>query len=171
VLSETVERVRPKSVYLRSHQLARWVSDPSTGRHDLSSLRYVPYGNEPIDPGQLRLALRRLGPVLAQNYQASEIPSGIALLSQDDHRRAADGDERLLRSAGRALPGVEIDVRRPRRAERGAGRVWVRAAHLATGYWQPNGPVRPLSTDGWFDTGDDGYIDERGYLFLTPPRL
>ncbi|MGY3520311.1 AMP-binding protein [Micromonospora sp. PTRAS2] len=163
-LSAAVERVRPKSVYLRADQLARWVSGPAITRYDISSLRYVPYGNGPIRADDLRLALRRLGPVLAQNYQTSEIVSGITLLSQDDHRRAAGGDERLLHSAGRALPGVEIEIRDA--PDGRVGEVWVRAGHLATGYWTGAAP-RPLARDGWFRTGDHGRIDDEGLLYLS----
>lgn len=72
----------------------------------------------------------------------------------------------VYRSAGCALPGVEIKINAPN-TETGEGEVLVRGPSVMKGYY--NDPVRTqevLTPDGWFRTGDLGYIDRNGFLFI-----
>jgi acyl-CoA synthetase (AMP-forming)/AMP-acid ligase II len=124
------------------------------GRLVRGDLRCLQYGASRIDPGTLRRLLAALpGVDLVQIYGQTE-GSPITALTLDDHRRAAAGDDRLLASAGRAAPGVEITVHEP--DAEGIGEVWARAAHL----------MKP-DPDGWLRTGDLGRIDAEGYLTLA----
>ena len=80
--------------------------------------------------------------------------------------------EHLLRSAGRPLPWVELRIVDPEtRLElpaREVGEVWVRAPNVTPGYFgRPEETAAALLPDGWLRTGDGGYVDEDGHLFLT----
>jgi acyl-CoA synthetase (AMP-forming)/AMP-acid ligase II len=90
---------------------------------------------------------------------------------------AADHDpdgprEHLLRSVGRPYPWVELRIVDPlTRAACGphdVGEVWLRAPNVMAGYFnRAEETAAALSADGWLRTGDGGYLDDAGYLFLT----
>ncbi|MET9297302.1 AMP-binding protein [Streptomyces sp. NPDC003077] len=164
-----VERERITSLYLPSPYLERLVGHRDVGRTDLSSLRYLPYGNAPVTPDVLRRAIDAFGPVLSQNYVTSEIRA-ITLLRQEDHLAAADGRPHLLGSAGRPLPGVEVRICGPDgrgRRPGETGEVWLRAPHMMSGYWRDPEATRRALRDGWFRSGDAGRLDRDGYLYLS----
>ena len=80
--------------------------------------------------------------------------------------------EHLLRSVGRPLPWVELRIADPATgaelAPREVGEVWLRAPNVTPGYFdRPEETAAALTPDGWLRTGDGGYVDEEGYLFLT----
>ncbi|MBV9380353.1 MAG: long-chain fatty acid--CoA ligase [Streptosporangiaceae bacterium] len=123
----------------------------------LRTLRIMQYGASPIHPDTLRTAMAQLpGADFFTLYGQTE-GSPITWLSPRDHRLAAGGQENLLRSVGRAAPGVEVRIWHPDGT--GAGEVMARADHLF-------GP----SPDGWLRTGDLGRLDGDGYLYLIGRR-
>ena len=80
--------------------------------------------------------------------------------------------EDLLRSAGRPYPWAELRIADPMTGEplrpREVGEIWLRAPNVMRGYFnRPDETAAALSRDGWLRTGDGGYVDEDGYLFLT----
>src|SRR5690606_10808601 len=104
-------------------------------------------------------------------YGLTETSSTIALLDPEAHRAAAASDDpavrRRLGSVGRALPGVEIEVRGPEGRALGpgeTGEVYVRGAQVAGEYL---GAGARLGADGWFPTRDQGFLDADGFLFVA----
>lgn len=125
------------------------------------------YGGSPMSPTVAALAQEIFDCDLMQAYGMSETCGPITVLDAGDHRR---GGERLA-SAGRPVSGVEMGVFDPVTGERvpvrTTGEVWTRSEMLLTGYRnQPDELASVLRPDGWFRTGDAGYLDEDGYLFL-----
>jgi fatty-acyl-CoA synthase len=106
---------------------------------------------------------------LVNAYGLTETSSTIAVLGPDDHRRAAgsaDGSvRRRLASVGRALPGVELQIRDPSGAALGpgdSGEIHVRGEQVSGEYLDGS----RLDGDGWFATRDGGFLDGDGYLFV-----
>ncbi len=123
------------------------------GRLVRGHLQMLQYGASRIDPGTLARLLEAMpGLDLAQVYGQTE-GSPITCLTTADHRRVLEGATHLLGSAGRAAPGVELQI--DGADEHGVGEVWARADHLML-----PGP------DGWLHTGDLGSVDDEGYLTL-----
>jgi long-chain acyl-CoA synthetase len=138
---------------------------------DLPHLRSLSYGGGKMPLPVIGRALELFPQAEFTNaYGLTETSSTIALLGPEEHRRAAASDDagvrRRLSSVGRALPGVEIDVRdddgKPR-PPGALGEVYVRGAQVSGEYL---GRGSQLGADGWLPTRDGGFLDEEGYLFL-----
>ncbi len=135
----------------------------------IPSLRSLSYGGGPMPLSVIERAMDLLPDVgLVNAYWLTETASTIALLGPDEHREAYASEDPAVRarlaSVGRPLPTVEVVVRADGTllspGER--GEIWVRGEQVAGEYEGLGaGPV-----DGWFNTRDEGHLDEAGYLFV-----
>jgi long-chain acyl-CoA synthetase len=144
---------------------------PGATERDYSALRSIAYGASPITTPVLKRALRTFGCSLFGIYGLTETTGAAVQLDADDHD--PDGRrEHLLRSVGRPYPWVELRIVDPAATiECGpgeVGEVWLRAPNVMAGYFnRPEETAAALTADGWLRTGDGGYRDDEGYLFLT----
>jgi long-chain acyl-CoA synthetase len=151
--------------------LQRLTAAEGAAERDYSALRSIAYGASPITTPVLKAALRTFRCQLFGVYGLTESTGGVVQLDPDDH--APDGPrEHLLRAAGKPLPWVELRVVDPQtgldRARHEIGEVWLRAPNVMAGYFErPQETADALTPDGWLRTGDGGYLDDDGYLFLT----
>jgi acyl-CoA synthetase (AMP-forming)/AMP-acid ligase II len=152
--------------------LSRIVAALETDGGGLPSLRALSYGGGRMPLPVIERAMRLLPGVGFTNaYGLTETSSTISLLGPDDHRAAAASEapavRRRLGSVGRALPGVEIEVRDEdgKKVSPGApGEIHVRGEQVSGEY---QGRATSLGADGWFATRDGGFLDEEGFLFVT----
>ncbi len=146
------------------------LATPSLAETDLASLRVVFYGASPISEDVLVKCLAAFGCGFAQVYGMTETTGAITSLAFEDHD--PDGPRRgLLRSAGKPHGSVELRIVDPDTGtEVGpgeVGEVWTRSGYNMAGYWQkPDETSVTLRPDGWLRTGDAGYVDADGYLYL-----
>jgi long-chain acyl-CoA synthetase len=143
---------------------------PEAAEGDYSALRAIAYGASPITDAVLERSLQIFGCDFFQLYGLTET----GILTQLDPADHDPGGPRahLMRSAGKPYPHVEMAVVDPdtgqARPPRQVGEVWTRSAQVMKGYWhKPDETAKSLTADGWFRTGDAGYLDSDGYLFLT----
>ncbi|RYY45474.1 MAG: long-chain-fatty-acid--CoA ligase [Sphingomonadales bacterium] len=135
---------------------------------ELPALRQILYGAAPITEPVLARALATLGCGLVQGYGLTEINGTITILGPEDH---VPGGPRL-KSAGKAVPWGEVRIVDPDsgqdRPVGEVGEVWGRSPGMMQGFWQrPAETHAAITADGWLRTGDAGYLDAAGYLFLT----
>ncbi|GGU38474.1 class I adenylate-forming enzyme family protein [Lentzea flava] len=110
-------------------------------------------GGSPLAPKRLRQAIEKWGPVVNQGYGMTEayaismMPAAEIDLDRPD----------TLRTVGKPNPALEVEIR--------DGDVWVRGPSVMEGYWGE--PPLSETSDGWFNTGDMGYLDDQGYLYLN----
>jgi long-chain acyl-CoA synthetase len=146
------------------------LATPELATTDVSSLRTVFYGASPISEDVLVRSMKALGCDFAQVYGLTETTGAITSLLPGDHD--PDGPRsRLLQSAGRPFDHVELRIIDPDSGEAlpvgKVGEVVTRSAQNMLGYWnQPEATAAVLSEDDWFRTGDAGWLDADGYLFL-----
>ncbi|BCO46853.1 acyl-CoA synthetase [Mycobacterium intracellulare] len=141
------------------------IDHPEIGKHDLSSLRRVLYGAAPIPQALLERAMTAVpNASFIQAYGMTELSAVASLLSPADH------DNGRLQSAGRAAPHSEIRVVDPLgtpMSPGAVGEIVVRGGHVMLGYWNKPDETDAAVRDGWMHTGDAGYIDEQGYLYVV----
>lgn len=142
------------------------LDDPEFKPERARSLRVLRYGSSPITPALLRRARTAFNCGLAQMYGMTECTGAVTCLGPADHDLP---EGHLLLSCGRALPGVEVSVvdgeGRPLEAGK-TGEVWLRTPTMMAGYWNRPDATYEASVDGWYRSGDAGYLDAEGYLFL-----
>ncbi|MFG2177635.1 AMP-binding protein [Streptomyces abikoensis] len=161
-----VERERITDLFLLPPLLYRLMDHPDAATTDTSSLRALVYGGCQASPARLADAIRRFGPVLVQFYGQSEA-GGISMLMPDQHD--LDRPE-LLRTAGKVLPDVEVEIRDEsgRALPNGElGEICIRSPHLMTGYWKQPELTAQVLRDGWLHTGDLGRLDDEGFLAVV----
>jgi long-chain acyl-CoA synthetase len=142
---------------------------PGVETTDFSSLRTIVYGASPITDSVLTQGLATFGCEFIQVYGLTETTGAITQLDGVDH----DPEHRpeLLRSCGRPYPWVEIRVVDQATGEDvpvgQVGELWTRSHQNMVGYWNnPEATAQAVTDGGWFHTGDAGFLDEDGFVFL-----
>ena len=170
-LLDTLEQQRVTHTFLVPAVLAMLAAVPGAAERDLSALRCVVYGASPITGAVLERSLATLRAPHYQVYGLTETTGAITQLDASDHDPGGPRAH-LLRSAGRPYPWVELMTVEPSTGEPArpgeVGEVWVRSDQVTGGYWnKPAESAAVLPGGGWFRSGDAGYLDAEGFLFLT----
>ncbi|OBB40533.1 long-chain-fatty-acid--CoA ligase [Mycobacterium sp. 852002-51961_SCH5331710] len=142
--------------------IQRLLNTPGVEVTDFSALRAIVYGASPITDDVLVRALERFDCDLLQVYGQTETTGSITQL--DRH------DPELLRSCGKPFPWVEVRIVDDdgRDVPTGTvGELWTRSRQNMRGYWNNSAATAATITpDGWLKTGDAGYVDREGYVYL-----
>lgn len=134
---------------------------------DVSSLETIMYGGSPMAPARLREGLDRLGPVFCQLYGQTECNGIISTLWRHQHDKSRP---ELFGSAGQVMPGTRLSVRDDdnQPVEPGEqGEICVQGMNVMKGYHKQPQLTAEAIVDGWLRTGDVGYQDDEGFLFLV----
>jgi acyl-CoA synthetase (AMP-forming)/AMP-acid ligase II len=171
LIFNTIEKEKVTVLKLVPTILYQLMESEEKSYHDLSSLHSIIYGGSPIVVKKLIEAIKFFGNKLVQLYGQAEAPMCITTLSKEDH--VIDGPELLtkrLSSAGRPLTNVElkiVDDEGSQVLNGDVGEVLVKGDHIMKGYWnQPDETAKTLK-NGWIHTGDLGFSDPNGYIFLV----
>jgi fatty-acyl-CoA synthase len=138
--------------------------------HDLSSLKTIFYGAAPMSPEKLKLLRARFGGIFLQAYAATESAIAVSILSKSDHEFAAGEDTRRLGSAGRPGPGVEVMVADDAGNELPLGEMgelWLRTRGTISGYYRNPESTASEFFNGFWKSGDLGYMDPEGYFHIV----
>lgn len=162
-----IERERITDLWLLPALLHQLLDHPAIGRTDLSSLRHIMYGGSAASPTRVREALKVFGPVLFGVYGMSEAQL-ISMLTPQEHDRVGPGSTQV--PVGRPVPGVEVAIRSLDGTDLPTGEqgeIHLRSDVVMAGYWKRPDLTAAALRDGWLNTGDVGYFDEDGYLYLS----
>ncbi len=147
--------------------LAALCESQAASPRDVSSLRWLSHGASPVALEVLRRAEALFGCELIHLYGATEL-SPLTTVFRHEQRYL---DDPRAKSCGPPVPGVDLKIVRADGSELPTGEpgeVAARGPNVMVGYWnKPEATAAALVDGGWYLTGDVGYVDDDGYLFLV----
>ncbi len=167
---QAIEQYRISCTLLVPTMISMMLTDPALDNGDISSLEKIIYGASPITEATLRLAMEKMGHVnFFQAYGQSEMAPLISIMRPEDHDPDGDNPHRL-RSAGQAVICADIKICNEdgeTLATGQIGEIVARGPNKMLGYWNKPEETDKALVDGWVYTGDAGYLDDDGYLYLV----
>ena len=139
---------------------------PNAKATDFSSLKNISYGASPISDEVLLRAKETFGCEFLQVYGLTETTGGGTFLLPEDHEPSRG----KLRSCGRPAPGHQIrivDGDNNALPHGEVGEIQIRSGNVMKGYWnKPDATAKAVCNERWFSTGDAGFFDAEGYLYI-----
>jgi acyl-CoA synthetase (AMP-forming)/AMP-acid ligase II len=170
LIFKTIEEYRVTNMFVAPTMVKLMAESPTADRYDHSSLKALNYGGAPMLVEDLKEAIAKLGPCLVQLFGQAESPMTITYLPHRDHVLEGTPEQiRRLASAGFARTDVEVKIFDPDDTELPPGEmgeIVTRSDLVMKGYWRNPEATAEALRNGWLHTGDMGYMDEGGYLFI-----
>jgi len=163
----TVQKYRITNLPIVPPIVLALVKSPLVDQYDLSSVRLVFSGAAPLGEAQASQLTKRIGCHIRQGYGMTEA-SPVTHISP-----TCDGVPAKVGSAGRVVPNTEVKIVDPAlltpvAGPNVAGELWIRGPQIMKGYLgQPAETSASLDEEGWYHTGDVGYVDEDGWFFIV----
>jgi acyl-CoA synthetase (AMP-forming)/AMP-acid ligase II len=175
---KTAEQEKVERAMLVPTMLKWVIDDPDFLKYDLSSLKVITYGAASMPLHVIQRAMAALPGVRFINaFGQTETASTITALSPEDHIIEGTAEEkekklkRLASSIGKPLSDVEVKIVDDQGNAVPAnhiGELYARGSRIMKGYWgDEKKSFQAISEDGWLRTGDKGWMDEEGYIYLA----
>ena len=166
---ETIEREQITASHMAPILIQGMLDVPDIDRYDISSLRTVLYSAAAMPPVLLERALRTFGSIFVQMYGQTEgvgtlLPTTAHVLDDDPRVREKLG------SIGIGFIGTEFSIRDDENdplPTRAIGELCLRGPAMMRGYWNNSRATLAALRGGWLHTGDVGFMDEEGYIYLV----
>lgn len=168
---QAIDRHKVSTIFLPPTIIYMLLAHPKVGQYRYDSLKSMVYGAAPMSADKLREAMRIFGPVLAQGYGQSEALMAVTHLSARDHVEAFSDPklEHRLKSAGKEGPLVRVAIMDDQGnilPDGEPGEVVVRGDIVMNEYYRNPEATREASAFGWHHTGDIGYRDSDGFVYI-----
>ncbi|BEP53620.1 long-chain fatty acid--CoA ligase [Variovorax sp. V118] len=166
-----IERRRVTHTFLPPTLIYMLLQHPALAQTKRDSLQCFWYGAAPMSAARLEEALDKIGPVMAQLFGQTEAPMMVSMMPPRDHFNA-DGSvaRQRLASAGRPGPLVQVGIMNGEGAllpTGESGEIVVRGSLVMRGYYKDPKATQEASRHGWHHTGDIGYLDADGFLYIV----
>jgi acyl-CoA synthetase (AMP-forming)/AMP-acid ligase II len=167
---QAIGQYRVTHIFLPPTAIYMLLAHPGVREYDYSSLRYFIYAAAPMSADKLREALDVFGPVMAQTYGQTEAPMIATFLSPRAHMEALRSAPHRLLSCGRSAllsPVDVIDEAGHVVAHGNRGEVAIKGNLVMRGYYKNPDATTETRAGEWHRTGDVGYKDEEGFLYIV----
>lgn len=159
---ETIQRFRVDRFSVVPTMLTYMINFPERENYDLTSLTRVNTGGAALQ-NEIRVQFEKLFNVIVkEGYGLSETSPTLTGYQEHDAYRPG--------AVGKAIPGVEVcimDFNNNILGPGQTGEICARGPNIMKGYWKKEDATKEALAGGWFHTGDIGYMDEDGYVFIT----
>ncbi len=146
------------------------LADDGLKSADISSLQQIIYGASPMPEGTLLEAMEKMPTVgFCQAYGQTEMSPVCSVLPPEYHVLSGEKSGRI-RSAGQATYTLQLEIKDQNGNALGphqVGEICVKGANVMMGYWNNEEQTAAAIKDGWLHSGDAGYVDEEGFIFLV----
>jgi len=167
---QTVADERITDIHIVPTQLISLLDVLEKRQFDLSSLKRIWYAASPMPVEVLKRGLSVFGPLFFQGYGQTESGPHTTVLSKVAHQTALASDTQVLASCGQPCLGVHMRVVDDKDNDLMPGQIGeiiVRSDRIMSSYWDNPGETQEAMKDGWLRTGDLGYYDERGFIYIA----
>ena len=168
---KTIQDEKATDIFVVPTHLAAMLALPDVKKYDVSSVKRVSYGGSPIPIELLEKALTVFGPIFVQAYGQSEC-SIITYLRREDHDvlDKSPEEKKILNSCGRPCIDTHlriVDEKENDVATGEIGEIIILSKHNMIGFWQKPEDTAATIINDWVHTGDVGYCDEKGYIYIV----
>jgi acyl-CoA synthetase (AMP-forming)/AMP-acid ligase II len=159
-------------VHIVPTQLISLLNLPDIEQYDLHCLKRIWYAASPMPTEVLKRGLSVFGPIFMQGYGQTESGPDVTVLSRANHRYSGESTEAQSVLASCGQPCIRVHVRivdeDGRDVEAGTiGEIIVESKRIMTEYWRKPDETKETIRDGWLYTGDMGYYDEKGFIYIA----
>ncbi len=169
---QAIQDEKATAIHIVPTHLVAMLSLPGLEKYDLSSLKRMWYAGSPMPTELLRKGMEIFGPIFMQAYGQSESGPNVTFLPTRYHQvldRPLE-EQRVLASIGQPCMGVHVRIvdEKNRDVKPGeVGEIVAQSKSIMVEYWRKPDETRDALVDGWLHTGDMGYYDENGFIYLV----
>jgi long-chain acyl-CoA synthetase len=169
---QTIQDEKATDIHIVPTQLVPMLALPDIKKYDLSSLKRIWYAASPMPVELLRKGMERFGAIFIQGYGQTESGPEITFMSKKSHQvlDKSPEEQKILASAGQPCLGVHVrivDEKNDDLKPYTVGEIILKSKPMMVEYWHKPEETRDMIVDGWLHTGDMGYYDERGNIYIV----
>lgn len=165
---ELIERFGVTAFQLVPTMIVMMLETADIAAREMASIRRILYGSAPMPPETLKRCMEVFGPVFQHIYGLTEAAGTVAATPWPPGPEETSAER--LKSCGQPIIGVDMritDAAGLPVPPSTIGHIRVSGANVMSGYWNREAETRKMLHDGWLDTGDLGFMDEAGYVFIV----
>lgn len=166
----TIHESKPTRITIVPTMLAMLLAQKDITQYSFDSIRDIIYGTSPMPKELLQRGIDLWGPKFIQFYGSTEAPVFVTKLTKEDHIIDQEEDSKRLLSCGRPVSTAAVKIVDEQGEEVSTGNIGeitIKADHTMSSYWKAPELTEETIKDGWIYSGNLGYFDHEGYLYLV----